>query len=115
MGFLGLLHLEVFCQRLHQEYGTESILTAPSVTYKIKLKSTKRNIKDGTDIIYINNPAHFPDHITIEESFEPMVIGEFLCIINIIYLLVHFRYNYHTRSIFRSYNVFVYGKTWNSN
>ncbi|GJQ65247.1 hypothetical protein Trydic_g7375 [Trypoxylus dichotomus] len=75
LGFLGLLHLEVFCQRLHQEYGAESILTAPSVTYKIQLKPTKQNIKDGTDIVYVNNPAHFPDHITIQECFEPMVIG----------------------------------------
>ncbi|KRT78600.1 ADP ribosylation factor, partial [Oryctes borbonicus] len=75
LGFLGLLHLEVFSQRLHQEYDTESILTAPSVTYKIKLKPTKQNIKDGTDIVYVNNPAHFPDHITIQECFEPMVIG----------------------------------------
>lgn len=76
LGFLGLLHLEVFCQRLYQEYGTESILTAPSVTYKIKLKPTKQNIKDGSDIVYINNPVHFPDYNKIEEYFEPMVIGK---------------------------------------
>lgn len=75
LGFLGLLHLEVFSQRLEQEYGTEPILTAPSVTYKIKLKPTKKNIKEGTDLIYINNPAHFPEHIKIEDSFEPMVKG----------------------------------------
>lgn len=75
MGFLGLLHLEVFWQRLHQEHGTESILTAPSVTYKLKLKPTKQNVKDGTDVVYVNNPAHFPSHIAIEESFEPIVTG----------------------------------------
>ncbi|KAG5892366.1 hypothetical protein JTB14_035980 [Gonioctena quinquepunctata] len=75
LGFLGLLHLEVFSQRLQQEYGTDPIITAPSVTYKLKLKPTKQNIKDGTDLIYINNPAHFPDHLTIEESFEPTIIG----------------------------------------
>lgn len=70
--------MEVFCQRLHQEHGTESILTSPSVTYKIKMKPTKQNVKDGTEIIYINNPAHFPDHIAIEECFEPIVTGNFL-------------------------------------
>ncbi|XP_074037763.1 translation factor waclaw [Leptinotarsa decemlineata] len=75
LGFLGLLHLEVFTQRLQQEYGTDPIITAPSVTYKLKLKPTKQNIKDGKNIIYINNPANFPDHITIEEGFEPTVIG----------------------------------------
>ncbi|XP_072398426.1 translation factor GUF1 homolog, mitochondrial [Diabrotica undecimpunctata] len=75
LGFLGLLHLEVFTQRLTQEYDAEPIITAPSVTYKIKLKPTKQNIKDGSDVIFINNPAHFPDHLKIEETFEPMIIG----------------------------------------
>nr|CAI5845853.1 unnamed protein product [Callosobruchus analis] len=73
LGFLGLLHMEVFSQRLQQEYGAEPIITAPSVTYKIKLKPTKQTIKDGSDIVYINNPAHFPDPVKIEETFEPMV------------------------------------------
>lgn len=36
VGFLGLLHLDVFTQRLLQEYKAEAILTAPSVPYKIK-------------------------------------------------------------------------------
>lgn len=36
IGFLGLLHMEVFNQRLEQEYGAEAIVTAPSVTYKSK-------------------------------------------------------------------------------
>lgn len=75
---MGLLHLEVFSQRLQQEYGAESILTAPSVTYKVKLKPTKENLKSGNDIILVNNPAHFPDHLKIEETFEPMIIGKFL-------------------------------------
>lgn len=34
VGFLGLLHLEVFNQRLEQEYGTAALITAPSVPYK---------------------------------------------------------------------------------
>lgn len=34
LGFLGLLHLEVFNQRLDQEYDAQTIMTAPSVTYK---------------------------------------------------------------------------------
>lgn len=74
LGFLGLLHLEVFSQRLQQEYDAEPILTAPSVTYKLKLKQTKQTIKQG-DIVYVSNPVHFPDHLRIEEYYEPMVIG----------------------------------------
>lgn len=75
LGFLGLLHLEVFTQRLTQEYGAEPIITAPSVTYKIKLKPTKQNVKDGSDVMYVNNPANFPEQMKIEQTFEPMIIG----------------------------------------
>lgn len=34
LGFLGLLHLDVFSQRLEQEYGALAVLSAPSVTFK---------------------------------------------------------------------------------
>jgi translation elongation factor EF-4 len=33
LGFLGLLHMEVFNQRLEQEYGAEVIVTVPSVIH----------------------------------------------------------------------------------
>ncbi|KAH1026897.1 translation factor GUF1 homolog, mitochondrial [Dendroctonus ponderosae] len=75
LGFLGLLHLEVFSQRLQQEYGTEAILTAPSVIYKVKLQPTKQTMKDGKDVIFINNPAAWPEPQRIQECFEPMVMG----------------------------------------
>lgn len=76
LGFLGLLHMEVFSQRLEQEHGAEPIITAPSVTYMIKLKPTRETEKSGTNELYINNPALFPDHFKIEETYEPMVLGE---------------------------------------
>lgn len=67
----------MFSQRLQQEYGTEPILTAPSVTYKIQLKPTKQNVKLGQEVVFINNPALFPDPQQIQETFEPMVVGNF--------------------------------------
>lgn len=73
---MGLLHLEVFSQRLQQEYAADPILTAPSVTYKVKLRPTKETIKSGKDEFFINNPAHFPDHMKILETYEPVVTGE---------------------------------------
>lgn len=35
-GFLGMLHMDVFLQRLQQEYGTEVLATPPTVPYKGK-------------------------------------------------------------------------------
>uniref|UniRef100_A0A336M673 Translation factor GUF1 homolog, mitochondrial n=1 Tax=Culicoides sonorensis TaxID=179676 RepID=A0A336M673_CULSO len=75
LGFLGLLHLEVFSQRLEQEHKVEAILTAPSVTYKFKLKGAKTIKLHGTDEIYVSNPSLMPDVQSIEEAYEPMVIG----------------------------------------
>uniref|UniRef100_A0A8C9Y9F4 GTP binding elongation factor GUF1 n=1 Tax=Sander lucioperca TaxID=283035 RepID=A0A8C9Y9F4_SANLU len=41
LGFLGLLHMEVFNQRLEQEYNASVIVTAPTVPYKAVLSSPK--------------------------------------------------------------------------
>lgn len=72
--------MEVFSQRLQQEYSADPIITAPSVIYQIKLKATKQNIKQGKDIVTINNPALWPEPQHIEECFEPMVIGKLFLI-----------------------------------
>jgi GTP-binding protein LepA len=37
LGFLGSLHMDVFRQRLEQEYHAEAILTSPTVSYKGEL------------------------------------------------------------------------------
>ncbi|MGA9530290.1 MAG: translation elongation factor 4, partial [Candidatus Babeliales bacterium] len=65
-GFLGLLHMDVFKQRLEQEYNVPVIITAPSVMYKIKKKGQ-------SDYIDIENPADFPDQGSIEEILEPII------------------------------------------
>ncbi len=64
-GFLGLLHMDVFKQRLEQEYDLSVIITAPSVRYKLKLTNQ--------DVIEIENPADFPERNFIEEIFEPII------------------------------------------
>ncbi|XP_049957335.1 translation factor GUF1 homolog, mitochondrial isoform X4 [Schistocerca serialis cubense] len=75
LGFLGLLHLEVFSQRLEQEYGAQAVLTAPSVTYKAKIIGEK-NIKHyGGEEILFSNPSHFPPTSIIAELQEPTVMG----------------------------------------
>lgn len=75
LGFLGLLHMEVFCQRLEQEHAAEPIITAPSVTYQIKLKNHKLIKTLGSDTMFFSNPTHFPDPRDVEEYFEPYVNG----------------------------------------
>lgn len=77
LGFLGLLHLEVFVQRLEQEYQEEPIITSPSVTYKIRLKNAKAILKlyGGEEIISVSNPKLLPDQMHIAEYFEPTVLG----------------------------------------
>jgi len=52
-GFLGALHMEVFCQRLEQEFQANVILTSPTVPYKMLLS-------DGTET-QISSPSDFPD------------------------------------------------------
>ncbi|XP_034254893.1 translation factor GUF1 homolog, mitochondrial isoform X2 [Thrips palmi] len=73
LGFLGLLHMEVFSQRLAQEFGTETIATAPSVRYKMKIFGEKSIKKYGGDTIVVSNAADMPDGGIIKEMFEPVV------------------------------------------
>lgn len=65
-GFLGLLHMDVFRQRLEQEYNLAVIATAPSVLYKVKLKHKE-------ELIPIESPSDFPDPGQIEEVYEPVI------------------------------------------
>ncbi|CAH0393015.1 unnamed protein product [Bemisia tabaci] len=78
LGFLGLLHLEVFSQRLEQEYDATSIMTAPGVTYKVRIKGDKIVRLHGKELLEISNPAHWPEQQHIVEVQEPMVLGTLL-------------------------------------
>ena len=64
-GFLGLLHLEIFQERLWREYDLDVVVTVPSVAYKI----TKKN---GTEFI-AHTPQEFIDPSLVEKIEEPWV------------------------------------------
>jgi len=64
-GFLGLLHLDIVQERLEREYDLSIILSVPSVRYRFTLK-------DGT-VLYVDNPTHYPDPISILKSEEPYI------------------------------------------
>lgn len=73
LGFLGLLHMEVFSERLENEYDAPTVVTTPSVPYKVYIKGAK-NIKSlGSDMLMISNPHQLPSMDIIERFEEPLV------------------------------------------
>src|ERR1700674_2282270 len=64
-GFLGLLHLEIIQERLEREFNLNLIATAPSVIYKIKLRTGQE--------LEIHNPVDMPDVVKIYEINEPWI------------------------------------------
>ena len=69
VGFLGMLHMDVFLQRLQQEYGTPVITTAPAVPVTVVVD---RN--DHTERIVVCRPSDMPDPNDIVECYEEMVL-----------------------------------------
>ncbi|ORX67735.1 GTP-binding protein lepa [Linderina pennispora] len=69
LGFLGTLHMDVFRQRLEEEYDTNILVTSPTVPYQIEYK-------DGTTK-FIRTPADFPDGTVLQDfvqaTLEPYV------------------------------------------
>ncbi|KAN0123708.1 GTP-binding protein LepA C-terminus domain containing protein [Russula decolorans] len=68
LGFLGSLHMDVFRQRLEDEYDANIIVTAPTVPYKVVYR-------DRT--VIVSNPTDFPDIVDtssqVREVQEPIV------------------------------------------
>ncbi|MFZ3178094.1 MAG: translation elongation factor 4, partial [Methylovirgula sp.] len=64
-GFLGLLHLEIIEERLQREFNLDLIATAPSVIYRIVLRSGEQ--------ISLHNPVDMPDPSRIEKIEEPWI------------------------------------------
>ncbi|KAL6551543.1 hypothetical protein OROGR_007697 [Orobanche gracilis] len=68
-GFLGLLHMDVFHQRLEQEHGAHVISTVPTVPYIFEYS-------DGTKV-HIQNPAMLPSNPKqrVIACWEPTIIA----------------------------------------
>ena len=93
IGFLGLLHLDVFHQRLDDEYDLDVIITSPSTPYKIKVKphaiktlevdypnikiDDKRKFNEDRTLI-VENVISCPNREAIESIEEPIVEAEII-------------------------------------
>ena len=62
-GFLGLLHMEIVQERLEREFDLELLTTAPTVEYRVRMRSG--------EMVAVDNPAMLPDPAHIEVVEEP--------------------------------------------
>ena len=65
VGFLGMLHMEIFQERLEREFKQNVIATAPSVSYQVHLTDNSQ--------MAIDNPATMPPVQRIKRIEEPYV------------------------------------------
>jgi GTP-binding protein LepA len=92
-GFLGLLHLEIFQERLKREFNLDLVVTIPSVAYKVSLKSmglkkeleAKLKSRDRLALeklepnqIIIKSPLDLPDQNYIEKIEEPLIKADII-------------------------------------
>jgi GTP-binding protein LepA len=68
-GYLGLLHMEVVQERLEREYGLELLITAPTVVYRVRLRS-------GGEELEIHRPSDLPPATEIESVLEPRILAQ---------------------------------------
>lgn len=67
VGFLGMLHMEIFQERLEREFNQNLITTAPSVDYLVYL--------ENGNVIHVDNPALMPKNQMIKKIEEPYVLA----------------------------------------
>ena len=104
LGFLGLLHMEVFKERLEKEFDQSVIITSPNVPYKVKFSHPKLVKFHGTNEITVVNPTlvnfkgktknsnsqylekiefyclfKWPENKNYDEALEPVVLGTIVC------------------------------------
>jgi GTP-binding protein LepA len=66
-GFLGLLHMEIVQERLEREFDLSLLATAPTVEYRVRLRSG--------EVVPVDNPDKLPNPAEIESISEPVVLA----------------------------------------
>jgi small GTP-binding protein len=89
-GFLGLLHMDVFLQRMRDEYSLDLLTTAPTVRYRVRTRrgpgDKQQDVQrqgavvvdeeasdESSRVLLIDNPEDFPAPADIVECEEPWV------------------------------------------
>jgi len=62
-GFLGMLHIDIFTERLKREFDLDLIITVPSVAYKVILSNGRKEITSAAQ--------NFPDPSKLLKTEEP--------------------------------------------
>ncbi|GAX75362.1 hypothetical protein CEUSTIGMA_g2806.t1 [Chlamydomonas eustigma] len=70
-GFLGMLHMEVFMQRLEQEYGANVVTTTPTVTYILDFGRGETQ--------ELERPSDYPLDKKVHGVLEPTVLATIIC------------------------------------
>jgi GTP-binding protein LepA len=69
-GFLGMLHLEIFQERLEREYNLSIVTTVPNVEYKA--------YKTNGEVVIVDNPALMPKANIIDYIEEPFISAQII-------------------------------------
>ena len=64
-GYLGVLHMNIFQERLFQEFGMPVLVTAPFVPHRAVLKTGRQ--------IEVNKPSEMPNPSEVARILQPMV------------------------------------------
>lgn len=86
VGFLGMLHLEIITERLRREFNLELIITLPSITYEVTLRSGKS--------VTVYSPHLFPDDGTVASVQEPWVKATIIAPLEQVGVLMPFLYSH---------------------
>ncbi len=69
-GFLGLLHMEIFQERLYREFDMDVITTVPNVSYRV---TTKKG-----ETVYVHNPSGLPEPTMVDKIEEPYIEAQII-------------------------------------
>jgi GTP-binding protein LepA len=78
VGFQGLLHVEVFRQRLTDEFGIEAVVTPPKVPYRITFLPSQKNGLEESYTKIVEDLSEWPEAGSKFQVEEPIVTARIM-------------------------------------